>query len=40
MFNLNNLDFICVVMEFGQVDLNTLLNDVTKESDVKIILYN
>ena len=29
-----------MVMEIGQVDLNSLLNDMTREDEIKTILYN
>jgi serine/threonine protein kinase len=40
MFNLNHMDFICMVMEIGQLDLHELLNSQTQQDDIKIILYN
>ena len=40
IFNLKELSFIGLVMEAGQIDLDTLLTDVLEEEDIPVICYN
>jgi len=40
IFNLNELSFICLVMELGHHDMNKFLSDILNEDDIITILYN
>lgn len=40
VFDVEKLDFICLVMKLGDFEMNNFLNDVTEESDIIILLYN
>ena len=41
MINLDELKFICLVMELGEMDLNSLLQEsILGDDDITVILYN
>ena len=40
IFDIEKLDYICLVMKLGSFDMSKYLNGVTEEKDIIILLYN
>ena len=40
IFNLEKMNFICLVMKQGEFDMNYFLNDITDDTEITVLLYN